>query len=245
LTSDHFFISKTGLAGTRGLLSGSEHHHLSRVVRMRAGDEIRLFDEDGILYRARIERIGRDATALLLFDTAGPVSRRTRIVLGQSVLKAKAMDALIQKATELGIFAIVPLLSRRGIVRLEGESGGSRRERWQKIALSAAKQSHSGRVPRIRDPLRLDEFLGGEPGGLRLVLSERGGTLLRDLLLLPGETRPEEAVLIVGPEGGWDPAEEERILASGFQAVSLGKAILRAETAAVCAAAIVAHFWNA
>ncbi len=166
-----------------------------------------------------------------------------RITLGQAVLKAKAMEEVVEKAAELGVFAIAPFLSRRSVVK-PGRGGGSPTERWARIALAAAKQSHSGRLPHISAPVPLPAFLAERRNGAKLVLSEQGGTPFRDILAGPGASPPDEAVLLVGPEGGWEPAELEEILASGYRAVSLGRTILRAETAAVFAAAMALHFWN-
>lgn len=243
MTANHFFIARRDISGSAGRLSGAEHHHLSRVARVRLGDVVGLFDEDGSLYSARIVSIGPDATDLLILSSKAAAAPRTRLTLGQAVLKAGPMEIVVQKATELGVFAIAPVLCRRSIVKVGGD-GGKRAERWSRIALSAAKQSHSGRVPRILEPVRLSGFLAGERGGEKLFLSERGGTPFREILAGAGTSRPSEAVILVGPEGGWDPAEERDILESGYLAVSLGGAILRAETAAVSAAAMAMHFWN-
>lgn len=243
MTANHFFIARRDISGSSGRLSGAEHHHLSRVARMRPGDEVGLFDEDGRLYSARIVSVGPEATDLLILASAAAAAPRMRLTLGQAVLKAGSMEAVVQKSTELGVFAIAPLLCRRSVVKV-GEDGTKRAERWSRIALAAAKQSHSGHVPRILEPVRLPIFLTGERRGERLFLSERGGTPFREILAGAGTARPEEAALLVGPEGGWDPAEEREILGSGYRAVSLGETILRAETAAVAAAAMAMHFWN-
>lgn len=243
MTADHFFIARRDIDGARGRVSGAEHHHLSRVARLRPGDEVRLFDESGGRYAARIERIGPDATDLVILSAEAPESPRTRLTLGQAVLKAKAMEIVVQKATELGVFAIAPLLSRRSVVRT-GPDGGKQVERWSRVALAAAKQSHAGQIPRIFEPVRLAAFLADGRDGEKLFLSERGGTPFREILAGPGSARPSEAVVLIGPEGGWDPGEEEEIRASGYRAVSLGGTILRAETAALSAAAMALHFWD-
>ena len=243
MTANHFFIARRDVSGPSGRLSGPEHHHLSRVARMRPGDEVRLFDETGTMYTARIASLGPDATDLVILSSEPAGSPRTKLTLGQSVLKAGAMESVVQKATELGVFAIAPLLSRRSVVKASGE-GGRRVERWARIALAAAKQSHTGRVPRIYEPAALAAFLAADPPGEKLVLTERGGTPFREILAGAGSSRPAAAVILVGPEGGWESSEEAEILRAGFRAVSLGGTILRAETAAISAAAMAMHFWN-
>jgi 16S rRNA (uracil1498-N3)-methyltransferase len=243
VTADHFFIARRDIAGARGRIAGAEHHHLSRVARLRAGDAVRLFDECGALYSARVEKIGPGATELVILTAEEPESPRTRITLGQAVLKAKAMEEVVEKAAEIGVFAIAPFFSRRSVVK-PGRGGGSPTERWARIALAAAKQSHSGRLPRILAPVPLSSLLAERASGLKLVLTEQGGTPFRDILTDPDPSRPDEVILLVGPEGGWEPAEVEEILASGYRSVSLGRTILRAGTAAVLGAAMALHFWT-
>jgi 16S rRNA (uracil1498-N3)-methyltransferase len=244
VTANQFFIPSRDVDGSRGRLSGDEHHHLSRVARLRPGDEVGLFDESGTRYLGRIERIGPDATDVVLLSRESGSVQGVRLTLVQSVLKAKAMEAVVEKATELGVEAVIPLLSRRSVVRIEG-SAGRQIERWGRIALAAAKQCRSGRVPRIVSPLRLERLLAGPSEGERLFLSEHGGTPLREVLAGPGRIRADAASLLVGPEGGWDPDEEAEMAAAGWRPVSLGDAILRADTAAVCGAAMIIHFWSA
>ena len=243
MTANRFFIPRRDISGRRGILRGAEHHHLSRVVRLRPGEDVGLFDEAGVLYSARVVHVGAEETELLLSSAGEAAAGPVRITLGQAVLKAKAMDTVVQKAAELGLYAIAPFISRRSVVRPTDRSP-QRTERWSKIALAAAKQSRSGRVPRILVVSGLEDLSAAERGGVKLFLSERGGVLLRDILSGPPEARPSEVLLLIGPEGGWEDGEEERLRAAGFRAVSLGGTILRAETAALAAAAIVSHYWN-
>jgi len=225
------------------VLNGSEHHHLSRVARLRVGEEIHLFDEKGVKYFARIDEISAEATRLVILGAEERAAPSVRIILGQAVLKAKAMDFLIQKTTELGIFAIAPVVASRSVVRVE-DGDKKKTERWANIALAASKQSKSGWVPTIWPAQDLPRFVAAQTSPVKIVLSEHEGRPLRERVLESMALRPGEVVLLVGPEGGWTPDEERMIRAHGFEAVSLGRTILRAETASLCAAAILTHFWD-
>lgn len=245
MTSNHFFIQKS-LAGRPWLcLEGREHHHLSKVARLRPRDEIWLFDEEGARYRARIEDIGRERTRLRLLEKLEPTKRRSKITLAQALLKAKPMDWVIQKGTELGMFSFVPVLSERCVVKVEDRSA-QKVQRWNQIAREAFKQCRSGLVPAILAPQPLDNFLREWEADKKLFFSERPGLPLKDIVrpARDSETQPPEVLILVGPEGGWTQAEEDKVLRRGYEAVSLGPNILRAETAALAAMAIISHFWD-
>lgn len=245
MTSNHFFIQKNLAGGPWLCLEGREHHHLSKVARLRPRDEIWLFDEEGTRYRARIEDIGRERSRLKLLEKLAPTERRPKITLAQALLKAKPMDWLIQKATELGLFSFVPVLSERCVVKLEDRSG-KKVQRWSRIAREASKQCRSGLVPAILAPLPLEDFLRESEAGKKLFLSEHRGLPLRDIVRPAQDSRiqPSDVLILVGPEGGWTEAEEDKVLRCGFEAVSLCTNILRAETASLAAMAIISHFWD-
>jgi 16S rRNA (uracil1498-N3)-methyltransferase len=226
VTANRFFIPQPALPGSRLWIEGREHHRLSRAARVRRGETVGLFDEEGGQYQAMVEEVSPHRTLL-------------RIISRQEAEPP----------------AMAPIISERSVVKT-GANPSAPLARWHRIAREAAKQCKSGLVPDIRPPQRLDEFLAGDGSSLKLVLSERGGTYLRDVLLtgLPAPapasaSRPSaaplaQACLLVGPEGGWSAAEEKRIRAFGFRPVSLGRSILRTETAALCAAFLINHFWN-
>jgi 16S rRNA (uracil1498-N3)-methyltransferase len=244
LTSNHFFIKKSLAGGECLYLEGREHRHLSKVVRLQPQDEIWLFDEEGAKYRARIEHIGRQKTRLSLIEKLEPSQRRLKMTLAQALLKAKPMDWVIQKATELGVFSIVPVLTSRCVVKLEDRIA-KKVERWNQIALEASKQCRSGLIPNILAPQPLDNLIRELQATRRLFLSENKGRPLKEVVRLSQDSQtPSDVVILIGPEGGWTNEEEVKVLRFGYEAVSLGKNILRAETASLAAVAIIAHFWN-
>jgi 16S rRNA (uracil1498-N3)-methyltransferase len=246
LTSNQFYVPKVEPGASSVFLEGSEHRHLAKAARVRAGDTIWLFDDEGTRYRARVESVSAERTELRVMERTEPEGPRVRLSLVQALLPARQMEWTLQKIAELGFSEFIPVETERSI-RSPRDRSGRKVERWSKIAREAVKQSKGAAVPRVREAASLREFLVGPRRGLWLFLNERGGTLLREILTSPeyaGDLVPTEVVFCVGPEGGWSDDEVERFLAAGFEPVSLGTRVLKAETAAIAAAAMFAHFWN-
>ncbi len=241
MTANLFFVEKRHLGGPILHLQGSEHHHLSRVARLGPGEEVWLFDEEGERVRARVEKVTAEATSLKIMERRAADTQGPGVTLALAVLKGKAMDEVISGAVEWGIENLVPVLTERTVVKLAAGSG-PKTERWKSVALAAAKQCKSGRVPRIEPVQGLNAFLAGRRPGRKVLLSEGGGRPLRDLAAEPGPAEGSESwTLLVGPEGGWTERELEAAAEAGFVPASLGRRILRASTAALSAAAILIH----
>ncbi len=156
------------------------------------------------------------------------------------------MEFVLEKSAEIGIAGFVPVETARSL-RLPAGRPGGKAERWARIAREATKQSKGTRVTAVEPPRRLKDWLAAPGEGRRIFLSERGGTPLRDILSAPAEgggPPPAAAVVAVGPTGGWTDGEERNLRAAGFQAASLGRRILKSETAALAAVAIIAHAWD-
>lgn len=248
MTSNHFFVPKACFDGTRAVLRGAESRHFGRVLRGRPGDEIWLFDEDGARFRARVEAVaGGEEVVCAVLERVGPSDIGPRIILGQAVLKTKTMDEVVEKAAEFGVAAVAPVVTARTVIRLAA-GAGQRSARWSRIAREAAKQSRTGRPPVIEPVRRLEPFLRRRAEEVKIVLGERAEGRLRDVLAEISSKRsgrpPESAVLLVGPEGGWTDEEEARIAGAGFVPASLGRTVLRAETAATAVLAVVIHAWT-
>jgi 16S rRNA (uracil1498-N3)-methyltransferase len=249
LTSNRFCVDKADVRLPLAVLKGKEHHHLARVVRIRPGDIVWLSDQEGTSYRARVERIGDDETRLYVLEHESGIAQKHRLVLAQSVLKQKAMEWGLQKATELGVAAVEPILTARTVVKL-AERWENKHERWIRILREAAKQCGRPLPPELIEPVSLNSWLEQPRDALKLVLDESGGTRLKDVVLASFSDStnrgglPEEIIILVGPEGGWTNDEQKAILEHGFEAVDLGDNSLRAETAAITSLAIISHFWN-
>jgi len=249
VTSNRFFVEKAKLQTSPILLSGEEHHHLRSVIRTKSGDLVWLFDEKGTEYLASVDHIGKESTRLSVVERHEKTEPLVKITLAQALLKAKKLEFLLQKSTELGAFAFLPVISTRSVVKVEGRIE-KKIERWTRIVREAAKQSGNTRVPSILPPRSLREVLDEKKDALQIFLNERGGTYLRDFLLKDPDTqtqrkRPPSSVrVLIGPEGGWTEEEEQDILEHGYSAISLGRQTLRAETAAVSCLVLINHFWN-
>lgn len=194
---------------------------------------------------AHVEAVEKDRTRLNVVGEERKSIPKVRIILAQALLKTKKMDLVVQKATELGAYAIVPLLTERTVAKIENKQD-KKMERWKRIVLEAAKQSGSISVPEIHPPTELKRFITEREESKQIFLSERGGKSLRDILMLPLKEKlkiPDSVNLLVGPEGGWTEKEEQDIMNNSYEAASLGTFTLRSETAAIVSLAMVSHFW--
>jgi 16S rRNA (uracil1498-N3)-methyltransferase len=228
------FVPADRLTGTTVALTGEAHHHLTIVLRARPGEAVTLFDGVGGEVDARIARIdGQRAELELGARRAGVVG--APITLLAAVPRGPRMDVLVQKTVEVGASRIVPVIAARAVARPEP----GRRERWATIAREAARQCGRADLPAVEAPVDLATALQmPDLPARRLVLFERDqGPGLQSAL---AGLEPAPTALLVGPEGGWDPAEREAARAAGFLGVSLGARILRVETAGIVAVALTA-----
>ena len=234
-----FFIAPECIDNGTVTIQGALLKHLRDSLRTQIEKELWVADGQR-RYRIRVEHIDRrHLQGRILSEQARPCRVNPSLLLGQAVLKGDRMDWAVQKATELGTAAIVPLISARVIARPKAERLGSQQERWQRIALEASQQAERWDVPAVKPPTRVSDFFTDDSLPLfRLILSERVDGLSLSSIELP--TSPDTSiVLAVGPEGGWEKEELAQALDSRFTPVTLGRRILRAETAAVAAISIV------
>lgn len=249
MTSNRFFIDKNSIHSGTVLLQGKEHHHLSRVARIKTNEKIWLFDDLGTNYLARVEKLDKDSTQLSILEKMEKEEPRVKITLAQALLKSKKMDMILQVSTELGVDTIIPVITARTVVKINGKIE-SKMERWKKITQSATKQSKRSHLPRILSPVNLEDLTRRRDEEKKLLLSENKGIYLKDILIQNSGSEIQKAgppfsvCVLVGPEGGWAEEEEKYILNNGFEAVTLGNRTLRAETAALCSLALISHLWN-
>ncbi len=228
------------------VITGREAHHMSRVLRMDAGDALVLLDGKGGRFFAQIQSVSSDAVKVQIRKTLDPTQPSTLdITLCQAVIKSAPMDYLIQKTSELGVTRILPFFSSRCVVQLKGDRQQKKSNRWREIARSAAKQCNRDIPAQIGPPASFDKQLAsqGKASGLKVILWERERS--RDLKGLLREHDPSSGFTgMVGPEGGFAPEEITKAQEAGFMPVSMGERILRAETAALVLVAIVQYEWG-
>lgn len=224
--------------GQRYTIEGDAANHITRVLRLRPGDPLTLFDGGGGEHDARVERFRKDAVIVEVGDRSPTaVESPLSLTLAQGVSRGERMDWVVQKATELGVTRIIPIMTGRSVVKLDAKQGERKRLHWQGIAIAACEQSGRDRLPGIDTPRGLAEFLGGVAARATCVLLSPSGTLrIADL------QRPEGGVVVlIGPEGGLAEAEQRAALAAGFVGVRLGPRVLRTETAAVAALTLLQY----
>ena len=222
-----------------------EARHASRVLRVRVGDVIAVFDGRGHEAVARVETVGAARVCVRIVEPRSPAPEaRVGIALAQALLKSDKFDRVIRDAVMLGVVAIQPLVSRRTDVPLKATEKGSRHDRWDRTVISSVKQCGRAVVPVVHPTRGLTEVLTAIEAPTRLMFVEpaaRAGVV--DLSTLEGK-RPPTALILLGPEGGWDPAEVEEARRAGVTPVTLGHRTLRADAAAAAAIAVLQYVWK-
>lgn len=239
-----FYVPQPQIAEGMLRVEGGEVRHIRRVLRLKAGDEISVFDGMGKEYEGTIVELESSSVMIMVHTISSPKREsHLEITLAQSLLKGEKMDYLIQKATELGIKEVVPFLSSRSIPLLEKSERLKRFHRWERIAIEASKQCGRGTLPRI-EPLRdYSEMLDSVAhDALRLILWEKEGAGLKEVL--EGSKEKKRVFFIVGPEGGLSHEEVAHARRKGFIPIILGKRILRSETASLCLLSIFQYEWG-
>jgi len=236
-----FFCPQRLEAGALAELPLMAAHHAERVLRLREGDDVVLFDGMGGEYRGRLAEGGRSPRVLVLEHRAVEREAPIAIVLAQAVPAGDRMDWLVQKAVELGVAAIAPLQTERSVVRLSGDRAAKRRAHWQQVAVGACEQCGRNRVPAVHSVIEVRRFLAesGSDEGSRLMLDPRAAAELRHM-----DTPGGRISLLIGPEGGITESEAHAARARGFLSVRLGPRTLRADTAGLAAVAAILARWG-
>jgi len=235
-----FFISPEQVSGQQVSLSGEDVRHIATVLRMKPGEELLLCDGQGTDYAARVTQVTKSEIVAEITGQSKREPQQPRILLGQGLPKSDKMDWIAQKATELGVGTIVPIVTERTIMKVRDE--GKRVSRWQKIAREAAMQSNRPDIPLVDPIVPFSEFLrtlNSEPGTLLLFPWEEGTLPVKDILCKRQDIK--KIVVLIGPEGGFSQKEAELAKAKGFHLVSLGRNILRTETAAIAVLSMIGY----
>ena len=228
--------------GQRRPLTGSAVNHVTRVLRLRSGDALTVFDGSGGEFPATIEDVRRD-TASVLLGAHDSVERESslRLTLIQGISRGERMDWVVQKATELGVNTIVPLFTERSVVQLDAQQASKKLQHWRSVAIGACEQSGRNRLPIIAQPVPLAQYFEqlGAATEVRLLLSPRANQRLTAL-----ESVARGALVMIGPEGGLSDNEQAAAQAHEFTPVRLGPRVLRTETAAIVALSLLQQQWG-
>jgi len=231
-----FFIDPSAVYMEDGVqyiqIHEDDAHHISHVLRMREGETITVCDTQGMVYEARLLKFGNVVTAQVVAQKNSDTEPPYRAVVYQALVKGDKMDTVIQKAVETGAAEIVPMITSRCMVKIDPKDRLRKTERWQKIALEAAKQCGRGIIPQVRVPVGYEEALQlASHADLALFCYEGKGTSQLPSLMQKVE-RPKTVSICIGPEGGFSP-EEAAQAAVNMDMCGLGPRILRTETAAI------------
>ena len=236
-----FFVERQEILSDRPTLTGSDVKHIRRVLRLKPGDEIFLFDGKGLEYRARITASTPKSIVLSVLERFPSISESpVEITIGQALLKHKKMDRIVRQATELGIYALIPLLVERSVPKPEPERWAEKEQRWESIVRESLKQCGRSHIPRIGPAASFEKLVGTSQAYDLKILFHHGNS---------GLTRPDpkdlrnlrQVLALIGPEGGFTSEEVRLARKHGFICVSLGPRILKADTATVAVCSILQY----
>lgn len=224
-------------------LDGGETHHALEVLRMKAGDRATVFNGQGAEATVEFAAVDKGKIALKKIAAGKSAPLACALTLGQAIPKGKNMDLIVEKATELGAAAIAPLLSERTVVRADEGEALLKREKWQRVAIEAAKQCGQNWVPAVAKPRTPKEFFqAGEKWDLMLIASlQPDSRPIKQALAEAGAKKPARVLVLVGPEGDFTPAEINLAKNAGCRPITLGPIILRTETAAIYCLSVLSH----
>lgn len=264
-TPDSFNSDKTSAT-----LNADETRHLRDVLRLTSGDEVYAFDGDGQEFRCGIAEVDRTSARLRIIEEVTAASPESPLNLSLAVapLKGEKFDLVVQKATELGVTSLIPVITSRADVRIKSDDDAERKiTRWQRIALEATKQCGRARLMKVERPVNFSDLVSEarllgratfaseplltrgrlthrkqstSPNELRLMFAERDGSLFDSLLDASG-AKPDRVIALIGSEGGFSDEEIDQAREAGWKTITLGGRIMRAETAAIAIAALLQH----
>lgn len=239
-----FIVSPDNIQNNKITMEGEDLKHLRQVLRLKPGDTIHVFDGSGIEYEANIlslEKYRAIAEIKAAFQTE--TEPETRVTLFQGLPKGEKMELIIQKGVELGVHRIIPVITSRTVVKLNKTDSKKKAERWSRISREAAKQCRRAYVPEVTEPITFNEALiKSKPFSAALLLYENEGKkCLKERLKCYNINKIKDIALFVGPEGGFAHQEVEDCTNIGYDIVSLGKRILRVETATISVLSIIMY----
>lgn len=240
----HRFFAEPGQIGEKEIvITGADVNHIRNVLRMRADEEVLIADGQGAEYRCKLTDLGEnEVRAQILWKLDGNAELASAVTLFQGLPKSDKMDLIVQKCVELGVDRIVPVSTKRAVVKLDAKKEQTRLKRWNTISESAAKQSGRGVIPEVSGVMTFGKALEeAKKLDVLLIPYERAENMAETRRVM-GSIQPGQSVgIFIGPEGGFEESEVEEAVAAGAQAITLGKRILRTETAGLAVMAMLGY----
>lgn len=240
----HRFFAEPGQIGEKEIvITGADVNHIRNVLRMRADEEVLIADGQGAEYRCKLTDLGEnEVRAQILWKLDGNAELASAITLFQGLPKSDKMDLIVQKCVELGVDRIVPVSTKRAVVKLDAKKEQTRLKRWNTISESAAKQSGRGVIPEVSGVMSFGKALEEAKKLDVLLIPYERAEHMTETRRVMGEIRPGQSVgIFIGPEGGFEESEVEEAVAAGAKAITLGKRILRTETAGLAVMAMLSY----
>ena len=228
----HFFVSEEQIKGENAYIEGSDVNHIANVLRMKPGEELLISVRGDWDYLCKIVDIETDRVNLKVLESMEQRELPVNITLLQGIPKSDKLEMIIQKAVELGVSEIIPVKTKRVVVKIDEKKVDTKVNRWNAIAESAAKQSKRSIIPKVYEPMSIDNALEiVKDFGVKLIPYENADGIDKTRKILDNMDKTKNIAVFIGPEGGFEESEVERIKNSGFEVITLGKRILRTETA--------------
>lgn len=240
----HRFFAEPGQIGEKEIvLTGADVNHIRNVLRMRTEEEVLIADGRGAEYRCKLTDLGEnEVRAQILWKLDGNAELASAITLFQGLPKSDKMDLIVQKCVELGVNRIVPVSTKRAVVKLDAKKEQTRLKRWNTISESAAKQSGRGVIPEVSGVMSFGKALEEAKKLDVLLIPYERAEHMAETRRVMGEIRPGQSVgIFIGPEGGFEESEVEEAVAAGARAITLGRRILRTETAGLAVMAMLGY----
>ena len=240
----HRFFAEPGNIGEKEIvITGADVNHIRNVLRMRTGEEVLIADGRGAEYRCKLTDLSEnEVRAQILWKLDGNAELASAVTLFQGLPKSDKMDLIVQKCVELGVDRIVPVSTKRAVVKLDAKKEETRLKRWNTISESAAKQSGRGVIPEVSGVMSFEKALEEAKKLEVLLIPYERAEHMAETRRVMGEIRPGQSVgVFIGPEGGFEESEVEEAVAAGARAITLGRRILRTETAGLAVMAMLGY----
>ena len=240
----HRFFAEPGQIGEKEIvITGADVNHIRNVLRMRTGEEVLIADGRGAEYRCKLTDLSEnEVRAQILWKLDGNAELASAVTLFQGLPKSDKMDLIVQKCVELGVDRIVPVSTKRAVVKLDAKKEETRLKRWNTISESAAKQSGRGVIPEVSGVMSFEKALEEAKKLEVLLIPYERAEHMAETRWVMGEIRPGQSVgVFIGPEGGFEESEVEEAVAAGARAITLGRRILRTETAGLAVMAMLGY----